>query len=64
MGLDPMHDEKTCHREICGLKSAMDEFSIKSGTIATSDDKASFETNINAVPVWKWLLDGHINHTK
>ena len=57
-------DEKTCNREIRGLPSAMEEFSIKSGIIVTWDDEISFETNINAVPVWKWLLDGHINHTK
>jgi predicted AAA+ superfamily ATPase len=39
----------------------MDEFSIKSGTIVTWDDEASFETNISAVPGWKWLLDEQIN---
>ena len=50
-------DEKTFNREIRGLKSAMDEFSITSGTIVTWDDEASFEPNINAVPVWKWLLN-------
>ena len=50
-------DEKTFNREIRGLKSAMDEFSITSGTIVTWDDEASLENNINVVPIWKWLLN-------
>ena len=49
-------DEKTFNREIRGLKSAMEEFSIESGTIVTWDDEASLDGNINVVPVWKWLL--------
>jgi predicted AAA+ superfamily ATPase len=51
-----MSDEKTFSRELRGLKSAMIEFSISSGTIVTWDDEASLEDNINVVPIWKWLL--------
>jgi len=49
-------DEKTFNRELRGLKSAMDEFSISSGTIVTWDDEISLDNNINVVPAWKWLL--------
>jgi len=50
-------DKKTFDREYRGLQSAMQELSIHSGTIVTWDDEAQLDNNINAVPVWKWLLD-------
>lgn len=53
-----MSDEKTLKRELRGLKSAMEEFSIKSGTVVTWDDEISLDDNISIVPVWKWLLIG------
>ena len=57
-------DEKTRNREIRGLKGAMmGEFSINSGTIVTWDEEALFEDNIHAVPIWKWLLDEHMDMT-
>ncbi len=47
---------KTFAREVRGLKSAMEEFSIKAGTIVTLDDEESLDENINVIPAWKWLL--------
>ncbi|MBL6992374.1 ATP-binding protein [Desulfobacula sp.] len=52
-----LSDQKTFDREYRGLQSAMEEFSIPSGTIVTWDDEAQLDNNINAVPIWKWLLD-------
>ena len=52
-----MTDKKTFDREYRGLQSAMNEFSIHSGTIVTWDDEARLDSNIKVVPVWKWLLD-------
>ena len=49
-------DDKTFNRELRGLQSAMNEFSIASGTIVTWDDETFLENNIEAVPIWKWLL--------
>lgn len=51
-----MSDKQTFARELRGLKSAMKEFSIPSGTIVTWDDETSLDGNVNVVPVWKWLL--------
>lgn len=51
-----MSDPKTFDREYRGLQSAMAELSIPSGAIVTWDDEARLDTNINAVPIWKWLL--------
>ncbi len=51
-----MSDKKTFERELRGLASAMDEFSIPSGTIVTWDDEAVLDGGINIIPVWKWLL--------
>jgi hypothetical protein len=51
-----MSDKKTFDRELRGLKSVMDEFSISSGTVVTWDDEISLDNNINVVPCWKWLL--------
>lgn len=51
-----LSDKKTFDREYRGLQSAMKEFSIPSGTIVTWDDEAELDNNINAVPIWKWLL--------
>ena len=50
-------DQKTFDREYQGLQNAMEELSIPSGTIVTWDDEAQLAGNINAVPIWKWLLD-------
>jgi predicted AAA+ superfamily ATPase len=52
-----MSDQKTFDRELRGLKSAMQEFKISSGTIVTWDDESSLSDNIQVVPVWKWLLN-------
>ena len=52
-----MDDKKTFDREYRGLQRAMEELSISSGTIVTWDDEARLDKNINAVPIWKWLLD-------
>ncbi len=49
-------DEKTFERELRGLKSAMDELSITSGTIVTWDDEAIIENKIKVIPIWKWLV--------
>jgi hypothetical protein len=49
-------DQKTFARELDGLKSAMAEFSLSTGTIVTWDDETTIEKNIRVVPVWKWLL--------
>jgi uncharacterized protein len=49
-------DQKTFEREIRGLKSAMNELSISSGTIVTWDDEAMPGNGIEVVPAWKWLL--------
>jgi len=51
-----MSDEKTFNRELRGLKSAMNEYSIAAGTIVTWDDETTLENNIHVVPIWKWLL--------
>ena len=49
-------DQATFERELRGLKSAMAEFRIDSGTIVTWDDEAVIDDNINVVPAWKWML--------
>jgi len=49
-------DKKTFERELRGLKSAMAEFEIASGTIVTWDEEMVIEDEINIVPAWKWLL--------
>ncbi len=51
-----LSEQKTFDREYRGLQSAMEEFSIPSGTIITWDDEAQLANNINAIPIWKWLL--------
>ncbi|HPL96617.1 MAG TPA: ATP-binding protein [Smithellaceae bacterium] len=51
-----MSDKKTFARELAGLKRAMEDLSISSGTIVTWDDEAEIEEHIRAIPVWKWLL--------
>ncbi len=51
-----MSDKKTFERELQGLKSAMDEFSIPTGTIVTWDDETAMENNIKVIPIWKWLV--------
>ncbi|WP_457553560.1 ATP-binding protein [Desulfobacula sp.] len=51
-----MTDKKTFDREYRGLKNAMEELSISSGTIITWDDEAQLDSSINVVPIWKWLL--------
>ncbi|MCK5784140.1 MAG: ATP-binding protein [Desulfobacterales bacterium] len=51
-----MANKKTFERELRGIRSAMDELSICSGTIVTWDDEALIDNEIHAVPVWKWLL--------
>jgi len=51
-------NKKTFKREVRGLKSAMAELGMDSGTIVTWDDNAALAgESINVVPVWKWLLE-------
>jgi len=51
-----MSDKKTFERELHGLKSAMDELSLTTGTIVTWDDETIIEKQIKVIPIWKWLL--------
>lgn len=51
-----MSDKKTFERELRGLKSAMNEFSISSGTIVTWDDETIIGEQVKVIPIWKWLL--------
>ena len=51
-----MSEQETFERERRGLKAAMEELSISSGTVVTWDDEISLEGNIEVVPCWKWLL--------
>jgi predicted AAA+ superfamily ATPase len=51
-----MSDKKTFERELHGLKSAMDEFSLPTGTIITWDDETVIDKRIKVIPIWKWLL--------
>jgi len=50
-----MAEGKTSEREIHGLKSAMHELSISTGTIVTWDDETDIENKIKVIPIWKWL---------
>ena len=52
-----MSNKKTFERELRGLKSAMSELSIHSGTIVTWDDDTLLDDEIKVLPVWKWLLE-------
>ena len=52
-----MSDKNTFNRELRGLKSAMAELSVNSGTILTWDDETTLEDNISVVPIYKWLLN-------
>jgi predicted AAA+ superfamily ATPase len=51
-----MSDKKTFERELQGLKSAMGELSVPTGTIVTWDDETTIEQTINVIPIWKWLV--------
>ena len=51
-----MSDKKIFERELQGLKSTMDEFSLSAGTIVTWDDETDIEHKIKVIPIWKWLL--------
>jgi Predicted ATPase (AAA+ superfamily) len=53
-----MSDKKTFERDLQGLKSAMDELSLPTGTIVTWDDETVIENKIRVIPIWKWLLGG------
>lgn len=52
-----MSDKKTFERELQGLKSAMNELSLSTGTIVTWDDETIIEKQVKVVPIWKWLLE-------
>ncbi len=52
-----MSDKKTFERELRGLRSAMNELSIPTGTIVTWDDETTIDKNIKLIPAWKWLLN-------
>ena len=51
-----MAERQTFNRELKGLRNAMEELSIDSGTIVTWDDETLLSGNIRVVPLWKWLL--------
>jgi len=51
-----MSDKKTFERELLGLKSAMNEILIPTGTIVTWDDETVIDKKIKVIPIWKWLL--------
>jgi predicted AAA+ superfamily ATPase len=52
-----MSDKKTFERELRGLKSAMDELSLSTGTIVTWDDETAIENRIKVIPIWKYLVN-------
>jgi len=49
-------DKRTFERELRGLKSAMGELSIPTGTIVTWDDETVIDGKIEVTPIWKWLV--------
>jgi predicted AAA+ superfamily ATPase len=51
-----LSDSQTFHRELRGLKSAMAQFDINTGTIVTWDDETTIDDSIDVIPIWKWLL--------
>ena len=51
-----MSDKKTFESELQGLKSAMDELSLSTGTLITWDDETIIENKIKVISIWKWLL--------
>jgi len=51
-----MSDKKTFERELLGLKSAMNEISLPTGSIVTWDDETVIDKRIKVIPIWKWLL--------
>jgi hypothetical protein len=51
-----MSGKKTFERELRGLKSAMDELSLSTGTLITWDDETTIEDKIKVIPIWKWLV--------
>jgi len=53
-----MAEKQTFERELRGLKSAMAELSVSSGTIVTWDDEIVLNNKIQIIPIWKWLLTG------
>ncbi|MDF1592840.1 MAG: ATP-binding protein [Desulfobacterales bacterium] len=52
-----MSNKLTFERELRGLKSAMAELSIHSGTIVTWNDDVVLDNEIKVVPAWKWMLE-------
>ena len=51
----------TREREIRGLVEAMKRFSLKEGSVVTSEHKEIIKTEagkINVIPLWEWLLTG------
>lgn len=50
-------NKRIVERELRGLKSAMVELSIKSGSIVTWDDEVRLDDEIRVVPAWKWMLE-------
>jgi predicted AAA+ superfamily ATPase len=47
---------ETLKGEIRGIKSALLEYNIPTGTIVTWDDEIELLKEIQIIPVWKWLL--------
>ena len=56
-----MESPATREREIRGLVEAMKRFSLKEGSVVTSEHKEIIKTEagkINVIPLWEWLLTG------
>jgi len=61
-------NELNRERELRGLLSAMKEFNLKQGILLTNTQEEEIktkdpETAILVMPVWKWLLEKHIQTT-
>lgn len=50
-------DIHTLKNELKGLRSAMQENSIPTGTIVTWDDEIDLFNEIKVTPIWKWLFN-------
>lgn len=56
-----MESMVTREREIRGLVEAMKRFSLKEGSVVTSEHKELLKTEagrVNVIPLWEWLLTG------
>ena len=55
-----MSEQTTHKRELRGLRSAMAQYGIDSGTIVTWDTAHEVDSQISAVPFWRWATTSHI----